>query len=77
MAMNTPKVKMILTQNDIKAILNIPSECEVLNVWVTYDPLIVTIVLASDDEFDALYAPNGGFDPSISYETVPRTFFTD
>jgi hypothetical protein len=75
--MNTPKVKMTLTQNDIKALLGIPSEVEVLNVWVSYDPLIVTVVLASDDAFDGLYAPNGGFDPTISYETVPRTFFTD
>lgn len=75
MAMNTPKVKMSLVQNDVKAILNIPTEVEVLNVWVTYDPLTVTIILASDDAFDALYAPLGGFDPSISYETVPRTFF--
>lgn len=77
MAMNTPKVKMPLVQNDIKAILGIPAEVEVLNVWITYDPLVLTIVLASDDEFDALYAPLGGFDPSISYETVQRTFFTE
>jgi hypothetical protein len=77
MAMNTPKVKMPLTQADIKAILGVPSEVEVLNVWITYDPLILTVVFASDDEFDALYAPNGGFDPTISYETVSRTFFTD
>lgn len=77
MAMNTPKVKMSLVQNDLKVMLGIPEEVEVLNVWVTYDPLVMTVVLASDDAFDPLYAPMGGFDPSISYETVPRTFFTD
>lgn len=75
--MNTPKVKMILTQADLKAILGVPSEVEILTGWVTFDPVIVTLVFASDDEFDALYAPMGGFDPTISYETVPRTFFTD
>jgi hypothetical protein len=71
----TPKVKMQLQPSDIKAALGIPAEVELLSVVVNCDPLAITLLLSSEDEFDDLYAPLGGFEPSISYETIPRTFF--
>lgn len=73
----TPKVKMQLQPADIKAALGIPVEVELLSVVVNCDPLAVTLILSAEDAFDALYAPDGGFEPSIGYKTIENNFFAE
>jgi hypothetical protein len=74
--MATPKVKMPLQPQDVATALGIPSTTEIISMFVTNDPLSITLILASDDDFDALYAEDGGFYPDLSYKTVAKDFFT-
>lgn len=71
----TPKVKMPLQPSEIKTALGIPDEVELLSIIVACDPLSITLILSAEDAFDELYAPDGGFEPSISYKTVASNFF--
>lgn len=72
---STPKVKMSLGPADLIALLNVPEDVEVLSMYVSNDPLSVTVILSSGDAFTELYAPDGGFDPTLSYKQVDRNFF--
>jgi hypothetical protein len=74
--MATPKVKMPLQPSDFAAMLDLPTDVEVISMYVTNDPLSVTLILSSQDGFTELYLPDGGFDPGLSYKTVSRDFFT-
>lgn len=71
----TPKVKMHLQPGELKEVLGIPATVELLSVVLNCDPLSLTLILSSEDDFDALYAPDGGFEPTISHKTIERSFF--
>lgn len=74
----TPKVKMQISVDQLSTLLNVPIESvEILHAWVTPDPLSLTVILASDSEFEDIYLPYGGFIPGISYETIPVDFFPE
>lgn len=73
----TPKVKMPLQPADIKAAFGIPVDVELLSVILYCDPLSITLILSSEDAFDELYLPYGGFEPSIGYETIAKDFFEE
>jgi hypothetical protein len=73
--MAIPKVKMPLTSAELSEMLNLPEDVDLLSVFVTNDPLSITVILASEDAFDELYLPDGGFDPTLSYKTVGKDFF--
>ncbi len=75
--MAIPKVKMPLTSAEISDLLNLPENVELLSMFISNDPLSVTMILVSEDAFDELYLPDGGFDPSLSYKTIGRDFFPE
>lgn len=74
----TPKVKLNITSGQLAEILNLPTnEVEILYGWVLPDPFSITLVLASDTAFNDIYAPYGGFNPTISHETIYLDFFDE
>jgi hypothetical protein len=66
---------MPLQPADIKTAFGIPANVELLSIILNCNPLAITLVLSSEDAFTELYLPYGGFEPSISHETIPKTFF--
>ncbi len=75
--MATPKVKMLLTSTEVSSMLNLPENVELLSMFVSNDPLSVTMILVSENAFEELYLPDGGFDPSLSYKSIGRDFFPE
>jgi hypothetical protein len=74
--MAIPKVKMQLLPDDLTAMLDVPASTELLSIFVTNDPLSITLIFASDTDFDELYFEDGGFFPGVSYKTVNKNFFS-